>query len=139
MSADLSQVMNEVGAALGGISTLGSAERRHIGTSVSRVTPPAVIVEPSSELDFDQTYGPAGMDLYVLDVTLVVALMGSRSSWAELSPYVSKTGPKSIKKAIEDYAYTACSDVVVPRAEFVVVTFAGVQYLGAMFRAEAGG
>lgn len=139
MSANLDDVITEVAAALSVVPEFADAERRHTGVAVSRITPPAVIVEPAGDQTLDQTYGPAGMDAYVLEVSVVVALLSPKSTWAEISPFVRKSGPSSVKSAIEGHDYVSCSAVMVGSYEFVVMTFAGVQYLGATFRAEAGG
>lgn len=139
MSADLDAVVAEVSLALACVPAFASAARRHAGPVVSRITPPAAIVEPANDQTFSQTYGPEGMDFYRLDVTVAVSLLGPAATWAEVTPYVRRQGPSSVRTALEDYPYTSCDNVIVPTYEFVVVTFAAGQYLGATFSAEASG
>lgn len=139
MSANLDSVIAEVATVLAAVPAFADAAKRHTGPNISRVTPPAVLVEPANDQTLNLTYGPAGMDLYLLDITVVVSLLGPNSSWAELAPFLSKTGPSSIYALVEDHDYVSCSHVHVPSYEIVVTTFAGNQYLGAQFRAEAGG
>jgi hypothetical protein len=139
MRSDLDAVIIEVAEALSAVPDFADPERRHTGANVGRVTPPAVIVEPSGTQTLDGTYGPAGMDLYSLDVTAIVAQLLPGSTWAGLAPFIRQSGPSSVKAAIEGHEYASCSYVTVGSYEIVVVTFAGNQYLGVTFSAESGG
>jgi hypothetical protein len=141
VSIELGALLEEMSTALSVIPAFAADTKRHTGLA-ARITPPCVLIEPRPTIDYQGTYEgdvPDGMDTFVVEVTALVALMGARSSWGELGPYLSRSGPSSIRDALHTYDYTTCSDVFVDSAELVVATYAGNQYLGATFSVTAGG
>lgn len=131
---NLDQVAGEIGTALGSIDGLTVPE-----WGVRRVVPPFALISLPERIDYDATYG-RGSDR-IEDWTVLVLLArpedpGTRTAIAE---YADGSGAKSVKAAIEGYAYAACDSVTVTSAEFDVVKYDGVDYLAAMFHLDITG
>lgn len=126
-------VMDQIGAALETIPGL-----RVYPWTANKITPPAAIVDLPDTINYDETYG-RGTDRCVITVTVAVGGISARASRDKIAQYANGSGPHSVKAAIEAHTFTACDTPAVPAAEFVVVTFAAVQYLGAQFNIEVHG
>ena len=61
---------------------------------------PALILEPTPEIDYDLNIGGNSF-LLELTGTLNVRMMSSAEGWAEIDKYTSPTGAESIKAGIE--------------------------------------
>lgn len=133
---NLDDVVEDLRAALDTITDLRVPE-----WGVKSITPPAALVTLPQRIDFDQTY-VRGSDRYPdLEVYVLVAHPSDRRSVREVAPYCAGAGPKSVKQAIESYAYTACDkgSVRVVSCEFESVRFAENPYLAAIFHVDLTG
>lgn len=100
--------------------------------------PHAIVAMPRG--DFDATYG-RGMDVWELPVVVLVGKVREKSARDNASPYVSGSGPRSIKQVLEDptYEYTTLDTLRVQSFEFDVYTFGAVDYLAAEFILQIAG
>lgn len=130
---NVTEVRKEINSALATISGLNNFPF-HAG----RITPPASIVDLPESITFDGGYG-RGMDLMVVPFSVVVGKLTAESSEEELADYLAGSGPRSVKAAVERHIYISCDSVVVTDAETAVMTFASVQYLGALFSSNVVG
>lgn len=129
----LSDVMDELGAALDGIVGL-----RVFPYWADRVTPPAAVVGWPEPLTYDSTMA-RGSDRATVPVMVLVGKVDARSARDALSQYADGSGPFSVKAALDGGTYTACDSVRVASCEFTVITVAGVEYLAATFQVEITG
>lgn len=123
---NLSGVMDEVGQALESIPGL-----RVFPFDVDRVTPPAAIVGYPLEISYDMTAGRA-LDGMAVPVFVLVSRTDQRSARDSIAAYLDGDGPRSIKKAIDGYTFTACNTVRVTKATPEYMTIGGTEYLGAV-------
>lgn len=130
---NLNDVMDQIGVQLDTISGL-----RVYDYPADHVTPPAAIVAYPDEVVFDETYG-RGMDRITLPVVVIIGRQSDRSARDRLTLYASGSGASSIKATVEGGTYTAMDTVRVIRAEFDVVSVAGVEYVGALFDLDIAG
>jgi hypothetical protein len=124
---ELSAVMDDLGAALEGISGL-----RVFPYWADRVEPPAAIVGWPDPLNFDETY-QRGADRASFPLFVLVGRVDSRSARDQLSQYANGDGARSIKQAIDTYEATAYGEATVQRVEFGVMRVADTDYLAATF------
>jgi hypothetical protein len=130
---DLTDVIDDIRGALDTITGLRVPE-----WGVQKISPPAALIMPPERIDYDETYG-RGKDRYPdIEVMVMVANPTTWRAFQELAPYLDGSGAKSVKAAIEAYAYTACDpqSVRVAWAEVDVVAYAGTPYLAAIFHTE---
>lgn len=130
---NLINVVAELQAALGTISGL-----RVPKWGVDKINPPAGLVMPPERIDYDETYG-RGKDRFPdLEVAVLVPNPTSWRAVQDLAPYLDGSGSKSVKLALEAYAYTALDrqSLQVKWGEFDVVTYAGTPYLAAIFHLD---
>lgn len=126
----LSDVMDDVARRLGMIEGLRAYE-----FPPDKVDIPAAVVSYPDDLTYDGVYQRGG-DRMTLPVVAVVGRASDRAARDLLSVYVDGDGPKSFKRVLESKdlpAYTAFDSVRVMKAEFDVVTIAGVDYVAALF------
>jgi hypothetical protein len=117
---------------------IGSVDRlrgRGHHYSVRKVTPPAFLVDLPEEMLPHGAYGD-GMQQWRVPFSVVVGAVLAESSEDELAEFVDLKGPRSVIRAVEDRIYTAADTVTVVRVEPAVMTFSGVQYLGALFESD---
>ncbi|MEU6387657.1 hypothetical protein ABZ847_29335 [Streptomyces bauhiniae] len=127
---ELDAVVAEVRQALG---TIGLSLPEW---GVQRIHPPAAMVALPERIAFDQTYGRGSDAIEGLPVLVLVARPTSPEARREIAEYAAGAGPKSVKAAVEAFAFTAADDVTVVSAEFDVVTLAGTDYLAAQFNLD---
>jgi predicted RNA methylase len=72
-----------------------------------------------------------------LPFVLVVGKATERSARDTVSAWTAGSGTASVVAAMEAHSWTSCDDLTVTAADFDVVTIAGVDYLAAMFEADA--
>lgn len=125
--ADISAVMDELGVTLDQIPDL-----RPFPYYADKVTPPAAIVGWPEELTFD-TGMRRGSDAALFPVVVVVGRSDARTSRDRLAKYAAGSGAQSVKSAIEAHTGRAWSSARVTKAEFGIVSIAGVQYLSVTF------
>lgn len=106
--------------------------------SVRKVTPPAFLIDLPEEINPHGTYR-GGMSTWRVPFSVVVGSHQQESSEMELAEFTDEEGDRSVIRAVEDRLYTACSSITVVQVVPVVMTFAGVQYLGAMFSTDVVG
>ncbi|WP_026254872.1 hypothetical protein [Salinispora arenicola] len=127
---DLRAVMTEIGTALDTID----AVRVYVGVP-GRIDVPtrgaAAVVPYPTRVTYDSTYA-RGMDRIEQLVLLVVGRPTDRSTLDKLTAYASG-GASGVKAAIEAHAYTSCDVVTVDSVDVDDVTYAGVDYLAAVF------
>lgn len=126
---DLKAVMTEIGTALDTID----AVRVYVGVP-GRIDVPtrgaAAVVPYPTRVTYDSTYA-RGMDRIEQPVLLVVGRPTDRSTLDKLTAYAAGTG--GVKAAIEAHAYTSCDVVTVDSVDVDDVTYAGIDYLAAVF------
>jgi len=102
--------------------------------------PPVAVVMPSS-VSYDDTF-QRGMQTYVFNVLVIVGRVDERTAQSNLDTYVSSTGSKSIKLAIQsdktlggiafdtrvsemrNYGQLSVGEIVYLSAEFTVLCYA---------------
>jgi hypothetical protein len=130
---NIQSVLDELAAALESISGL------RVYTWVpGTVSPPTAIVGLPDAATFDVTY-QRGMDRLTIPIVLAVGKPVDRSATAAMSDYLSGSGAKSIKAAIDAGTYTACDFANVQSASVDVVTFGSTDYLAAVFQVDVAG
>lgn len=105
------------------------------------ISAPAALVGLPVRIDYDETYD-RGADRYPdLEIYVLVDKPQDRQVRERLAQYVAGAGSKSVKQAIESYAYTSCDPqtVRVASCEFEEVKYAGVPYLAAIFHVDLTG
>lgn len=128
---NLSDVMDELGAALGRIQGL-----RVFPYTEQDVSPPAAIVFWPETITFDRAY-QCGADGLTLPIGVLVGEVSARSARDLLLQYVAGSGPASVKEAIEGYETDVYSYArVQSAAPGTYTTAAGVDYLGATFMVD---
>jgi hypothetical protein len=129
---DLEAVCTEIQAALGNIAGL-----RLPPWGVESVEPPAAIIALPEEIVYDETYG-RGKDRYPdLPVVVLIGAPEDRASRKSLAAYAAGSGDRSVKAALETYAWTTCESVHCGRAEFGLdAEYAGVPLLAAIFHLD---
>ncbi|KXK61954.1 hypothetical protein AWW66_10970 [Micromonospora rosaria] len=130
---NLDAVAEELRAALGTIEGLNVAD-----WGVQRVHPPAALVPLPEAITFDATYGRGSDRIEDWPVLVLVARPTSPEARREIAEYADGSGPKSVKAAFEAYVFTTCS-ARVTSADFDVVSYAGNEYLAAMFHLDITG
>lgn len=103
-----------------------------------KIVPPTFEVGLPEPISFDEEYDE-GSDSMTFPVAVWVGRKQDRSSVANLAPYVSTSGDKSIKAVLESGTYTAMETLHIRTIEFVIAPIAGVDYLGAQFTVEVTG
>jgi hypothetical protein len=73
----------------------------------------------------------------VCPFVLVAGKATERSARDTAAGWAAGSGSSSVKAAMEAHTWTSCDDLTVTRCTFDVVTIAGVDYLAAMFEADA--
>lgn len=130
-------VMQEIGAKLGAIMGL-----RVFPYNVGKVPPPGAIVGLPDDIAFDRTYG-RGVDAMTIPVWVMVSKASDRAANHELTAYLSGSGAKSVKAAIDSRPggnhYLSCDTVIVTTAETGAYTSGGVDLLGAEFTVQITG
>lgn len=133
MTFALNALMDEMADVLREFSGLSVFAR-----PVATLVPPAGVVAYPERITYDATYGNGLTRVTGLPVILVaggkVGDVGTRdliSGWAEGS------GSRSIKGHCEGRAWTSVADLTVTDVEIDVVSIAGVDYLAALFSADA--
>jgi hypothetical protein len=101
------------------------------------VVPPAGIVSYPNRIEYQTTYGRGVNVIRGLPFVLVVGKATERSARDTASAWTAGSGAASVVAAMEAHSWTSCDDLTVTAADFDVVTIAGVDYLAAMFEADA--
>ena len=128
MALDLGAAMDAIGVGLSSIAGLRVADY-----AKDSANPPQALVSLPETVEYDAVAG-RGADRVVIPVTVLVGKVSERAARDLLAQYVSGTGSKSVKTAIE--AAGAGQTVRVTNARVDVVTIAAVDYLGASFDVE---
>jgi hypothetical protein len=132
MSIDVAAVMDGMGGALAEIAGL-----RVYDYPADQVAVPAAIVALPESLEYDSTMA-RGADRGTFQVFVVVGKVSARGSRDVLAPYLSGTGTKSLKAALESDRTLggAASSIRVTTASVEVITVGAVDYLGALFSVD---
>ncbi|TDB71802.1 hypothetical protein E1211_15235 [Micromonospora sp. 15K316] len=131
---NLDDVAGELGAALRTIDGLNVPE-----WGVDRVHPPFALIPLPDPITYDTTHGRGSDRIEDWPVLVLVAKPTQPAARRAIAEYADGSGPKSVKAAIEARTYTSCDSVRVATAEFDVVTYAGTDYLAAMFHLDITG
>ena len=125
--------MDALGARLATIAGLRVADYPSDGAN-----PPQAIVSLPELVEYDTVAG-RGADRVVIPITVLVGRVSDRAARDALAAYVSGSGAKSVKAAVEsgssDLAGVAHT-VRVSSARIDVITIQAVEYLGASFDCE---
>lgn len=136
---DLMAVMTEVGLALAELDDVrvfvvgASAEVSVPGTGAS-----ALVAYPR-RVAFDEAAYGRGMDTIEQEFMIVVPEPRKRTTAERVTAYAAGSGPKSVKAALDGYAWTACHGCRVEGVEFDTVEIKGVEYMSAVFTASLWG
>jgi hypothetical protein len=128
-----------------------AAVRREIGTALATIVDlnvttgatgavcaPAAIVGLPDEVTYNAAY-QRGMDTAVVPVLLLLARPHEADTGDAMGDYLSGTGPRSVRAAVEARSYQACDTVMVTRAGVDIVTVGGIDYLAADFDLDVAG
>lgn len=102
------------------------------GYPVAAPVPPVAVFGWPEEITFDETYR-RGSDKLTLPVLVIAGPLEARSNFLLLGEYLSGSGPKSIKRAIESGTYGMCDSVTVARARTEDVKVSGRDQFAAVF------
>lgn len=131
---DLAKVMDELGVALDTIEGL-----RVFPFWADKITPPAAIVAFPEQITYDTAMRRGG-DQMEIPVTVLAGRATVRTARDVLARLASTAGAGAVKPAIENHQTTAWDSVRVTRcSEFLGVTVASVEYLGATFYIDIAG
>ena len=125
---NVDEVAAELGAALDTIPDLNVPE-----WGVQRVSPPFAVVPLPERVDYDDTYQRGTDRIEDWPVMVLVPHPTKPEARRAIAPYADGSGAQSVKAAVEAYAFTACTTPRVEWSEFDVVSFAGTDYLAAIF------
>lgn len=131
---NLDAVANELRDALATIDGLSRPE-----WGVQRINPPAAVVALPDEVTYDLVYRRGGDRIADWQLLVLVARPTQPEARRAIAAYADGAGAQSVKAAIEGHTYAACDEVTVTRAEFEVVTYAGTEYLAAVFHLDVVG
>jgi hypothetical protein len=131
---DLGNVMQAVADRLGTIAGL-----RVYAYPPDVVQPPAAIVTYPGTLTFDATYGRGVDRIEDLGVVLLVGKVSDRASRDLITKWVKGSGATSVKAVLESGTYTAFDTIRVVKAEFDIITVAGVEHLAATLTLDIAG
>lgn len=131
---NLIEVADELGAALKTIEGLRVPE-----WGVQRVHPPFALLPLPEQVSYDLAYGRGGDRIEDWPLLVLVANPAQPAARRSIAEYAAGSGAKSVKARIEAHTYTACDTVRVTSAEFDVVSYAGTDYLAAMFHLDISG
>lgn len=96
------------------------------------VSAPCVALIGADRIEYDQAMG-RGLDFIAFRAVLLAARADARSAATELDGFLDKTGPSSIKEAVEsDRTLGGAAQDCYLRSlsDFSIIEWAGVQYLG---------
>lgn len=130
MSLDLNAVMDAVGARLATIVGV-----RVYDFPPDSVAVPAAVVSYPEEITYDETYA-RGCDSCTLTVSVLVGLVSDRASRDALAAYLSGSGAKSVKTAVDGTLGGLVKDATVGRAVVRDVAVGGIDYRAAIFDVE---
>lgn len=125
--ADLSDVMDDLGAALDTIEGL-----RVYPYWAGRVVPPAAVVGLPDDCQFDSVL-QRGADRLRLPIVVAVGKADARSTRDRLAKYAAGSGPVSVKAVVEAHESAAWDSARVESVEFGTATIAGTECLAATF------
>lgn len=105
--------------------------------ALGKITPPAAVVPLVPEAEYDFTKGN-GLHRAVWPVYVFVGAHDARVAHANMAPFLSTSGGRSVKAAIEgDVTLGGSIDTCrVLRASVGIIAVAGVDLLGARFDVE---
>jgi hypothetical protein len=124
---NLAGAMDELAAALDTIDGL-----RVYPYTAQTVSPPAAIVTWPEEITYDRAMA-RGADSLTLPVFVMVGAVDARTSRDLLAQFLAGSGLRSVKAAIDGYAYIELDSARVATAKVEAVTVADVEYLAAVF------
>lgn len=131
---NLDNVMTQVAQAAGTITGV-----RAFAYPPDKVHPPAFMTTLPSEINPHATYA-RGMSTIRMTCLFLVDRVQDRSSVKKLVSYLGMSGPLSLVRALEGFAYTACDSVVVSDiAADKVITIGQMDHLGAEFTLDIAG
>lgn len=133
---DVQAVAEEIAGKAGAISGL-----RAFAYPVDKPPLPGAVVALPDDIDYDQTYG-RGSDSMTFPLFVFVARTPERAAAKALAAYLSGSGSKSIKAAVDNTTsntYTSCDTVTVTRAVTGAYTYNAVEVYGAEFTIEVSG
>lgn len=131
---NLDDVAAELATALGTIDGLNVP-----AWGVQRVTPPFALIPLPEQIAYDLTYGRGEDRIEDWPLLVLLARPTDPETRRAIAEYAAGSGPKSVKQVVEAHTFTSCSSVRVTSAEFDVVSYAGVEYLAAMFHLDIAG
>ena len=131
---DVQAIADELGEALKAIAGLTVPE-----WGVQRVSPPFALIPLPDAVTYDLTYGRGGDRIEDWPLLVLIDRPARPESRRAIAEYAAGSGPSSVKQAIEDHTYTACDPPRVTSCEFDVVSYAGTDYLAAMFHLDISG
>lgn len=134
---NLADLMDEAAEVLEQIS--GLRVKAHPPDSING---PAGVISYPESIDYDQTYGgrTVGTDKITgLTMLLLVNNATARTARDQVARWTAGTGVASVKQLMESHDWQSCDDFFVKTATFDVVTVGGIDYLAAIFTADAMG
>lgn len=126
-------VMDEVAAAAGTIDGL-----RTYGWPSGEAVPPFAFCDYPEGGTYDATYG-RGMDRFNLPLVVCVARVDERIARELLTSYIDGSGARSVKAAVDGYAYDSADVVRCASFEVMRYQLGGTQYVAVEFTIEIAG
>lgn len=119
--------MDEVGVALDTIPGIEVYPRPML-----KVKTPCVVVSYPDEMNMRTSYG-RGTARMSLPIVVMVGRPTDRSTRDRITKYAAGSGPESVTRIMDAYAWTTCDSVTVTDIDFDVVSMGDVPYLAAAF------
>jgi hypothetical protein len=130
----IANVMDEFGTRLEGIEGLVVAP--FAATEIGIV--PAALISLPPNGTYDLTYG-RGLDTVTLEVFVLVSKNVDLAARNAMSPFISGSGPKSIRARLSSKGWMSCDAVRVTGFTSARIKMATNTYLAAIFSAEVSG
>lgn len=130
MALDLAATLDAIGVRL---ATIGGL--RVYDYPPDAVAAPAAVVGYPDEVTYDETMA-RGTDSTIVPVTVLVTSGSDRAARDALSPYLSGTGARSVKAAVDGTLGGLVKDARVAGAQIRGIGVGGIDYDAAVFTVE---
>ncbi len=127
---NLNDVFDTLGDALATIDDL-----RVFDYFADRIIVPGVVVSFPETFNFDTAY-KRGADRLTIPIIVVTGRLDARTSRNILSEYAASTGTKSVKQKLESFQTDIWDTLRITGVSFGILSYNGIEYLGATFNAD---
>lgn len=131
---NLNDVMDECATVLGQVTP-----HQVLAYPPPTVSPPSGYIAYPEAVEYDLTYG-RGVDRIIgLPWVVIVGKANDRAARNAVSGYAAGSGSQSVKAYAEAWNWGSCADLTITKCAFEIITIAEIDYLAAVFLADAAG